>query len=62
MRPRPAIFLHDRSHAADDRCLLFMELPVWSPRVLSIGMINLWNRLDAATRQVGGEWVAVLLE
>lgn len=30
--------------------------------VLSIGMINLWNRLNAATRQVGGEWVAALLE
>jgi AhpD family alkylhydroperoxidase len=26
--------------------------------VMSIGLINLWNRLNAATRQVGGEWVA----
>ena len=25
--------------------------------VMSIGMINLWNRLNAATRQVGGEFV-----
>jgi AhpD family alkylhydroperoxidase len=24
--------------------------------VMSIGMINLWNRLNAATRQVGGDW------
>ena len=26
--------------------------------VMSIGLINLWNRLNAATRQVGGEWTA----
>jgi AhpD family alkylhydroperoxidase len=26
--------------------------------VLSIGLINLWNRVNAATRQVGGEWTA----
>jgi alkylhydroperoxidase family enzyme len=26
--------------------------------VMSIGLINLWNRLNAATRQVGGEWIA----
>ncbi len=25
--------------------------------VMSIGMINLWNRLNATTRQVGGEFV-----
>ena len=25
--------------------------------VLSIGIINLWNRLNAATRQVAGEWL-----
>ena len=25
--------------------------------VMSIGMINLWNRLNAATRQVGGEFL-----
>src|SRR5262249_44836876 len=24
--------------------------------VLNIGMINLWNRLNVATRQVAGEW------
>jgi len=26
--------------------------------VMAIGMINLWNRLNATTRQVGGEWTA----
>jgi AhpD family alkylhydroperoxidase len=26
--------------------------------VLAIGLANLWNRLNAATRQVGGDWVA----
>jgi AhpD family alkylhydroperoxidase len=26
--------------------------------VISIGLINLWNRLNAATHQVGGEWTA----
>ena len=29
-----------------------------SALVMSIGLINLWNRLNAATRQVGGEWTA----
>jgi AhpD family alkylhydroperoxidase len=28
-----------------------------SALVMSIGMINLWNRLNAATRQVGGEFL-----
>lgn len=26
--------------------------------VMAIALANLWNRLNAATRQVGGEWVA----
>jgi AhpD family alkylhydroperoxidase len=26
--------------------------------VMSIALANLWNRLNAATRQVGGDWVA----
>ena len=26
--------------------------------VMSIGLANLWNRLNVATRQVSGEWVA----
>jgi AhpD family alkylhydroperoxidase len=29
-----------------------------SALVMAIGLINLWNRLNAATRQVGGEWTA----
>jgi AhpD family alkylhydroperoxidase len=32
--------------------------PQLSALVMSIGMINLWNRLNATTRQVGGEWTA----
>jgi AhpD family alkylhydroperoxidase len=31
--------------------------PQLAALVLSIGMINLWNRLNAATRQVGGEFL-----
>jgi alkylhydroperoxidase family enzyme len=26
--------------------------------VLAIATVNLWNRLNAATRQVAGEWAA----
>jgi len=29
-----------------------------SALVMSIAMINVWNRLNATTRQVGGEWTA----
>jgi AhpD family alkylhydroperoxidase len=29
-----------------------------SALVIQIGMINLWNRLNAATRQVAGQWNA----
>jgi AhpD family alkylhydroperoxidase len=29
-----------------------------SALIMSIGIINLWNRLNAATRQVSGEWTA----
>ena len=25
--------------------------------VMSIGLINLWNRLNAATRQMGGDFI-----
>jgi alkylhydroperoxidase family enzyme len=28
-----------------------------SALVMSIGMVNLWNRLNASTRQVGGEFL-----
>lgn len=30
--------------------------------VLSIASINAWNRLNVATRQVTGEWVAEIIE
>jgi AhpD family alkylhydroperoxidase len=29
-----------------------------SALVVSLGAINLWNRLNAATHQIGGDWVA----
>ncbi len=31
-----------------------------SALVLSIGLINMFNRVNAATRQIGGEWIAQL--
>ncbi len=30
--------------------------PQLAALVMSVGVINLWNRLNAATRQIGGEW------
>ncbi len=32
--------------------------PELAALVMSIGVINLWNRLNAATRQIGGDWIA----
>lgn len=32
--------------------------PTLAALVIQIGMINLWNRLNAATRQVAGQWAA----
>jgi AhpD family alkylhydroperoxidase len=32
--------------------------PALSALVMSIAVINLWNRLNAAARSVGGEWTA----
>jgi AhpD family alkylhydroperoxidase len=29
--------------------------------VMTIALANLWNRLNAATRQVGGDWIAQLV-
>lgn len=31
--------------------------PALAALVLSIAMINVWNRINATTRQIGGEWV-----
>jgi AhpD family alkylhydroperoxidase len=30
--------------------------------LMSIGMINLWNRLNVATRQISGEWTAQIFQ
>jgi AhpD family alkylhydroperoxidase len=30
--------------------------------VLSIATINTWNRINAATRQIGGEWIEQLIQ
>jgi AhpD family alkylhydroperoxidase len=35
--------------------------PELAALVMSIGMINLWNRLNATTRQVSGEWIGQLI-
>jgi len=53
--------LSDRADAVTDEiwqeaCRHFSE-PALSGLILSIAMANLWNRLNAATRQVSGEWV-----
>lgn len=34
------------------------EEPKLAALVMSIGAINLWNRLNATTRQISGEWTA----
>jgi AhpD family alkylhydroperoxidase len=36
--------------------------PQLAALVLSIATINAWNRINAATRQVSGEWVANLIQ
>ena len=36
--------------------------PQLAALVLSIAMINTWNRLNAATRQVSGDWVENLIQ
>lgn len=33
------------------------EKPILAALVLSIATVNLWNRLNAATRQIAGEWL-----
>ena len=33
------------------------EEPILAALVLSIAAVNLWNRLNAATRQIAGEWL-----
>jgi AhpD family alkylhydroperoxidase len=36
----------------------YYDEPALAALVLSIAQINLWNRVNVATRQIGGEWVA----
>jgi AhpD family alkylhydroperoxidase len=43
----------------DEAARHFAE-PQLAALVLSIGSINLWNRLNACTRQIAGEWTAAL--
>jgi AhpD family alkylhydroperoxidase len=57
--------LSDRAEAVSDEVWQeasrhFSE-PALSALILTIGTANLWNRLNAATRQVSGDWVAKLV-
>jgi AhpD family alkylhydroperoxidase len=40
-----------------DEAARHFDEPELAALVLSIGVINLWNRLNVATRQVAGEWL-----
>lgn len=52
--------LSDRSDAVPDEiwneAILHYDEKQLAALLLSIGMINLWNRLNVPTRQVAGEW------
>ena len=52
--------LSDRSDPVNDEvwneAAKYYSEPELATLVLSIGLINLWNRLNVATRQVAGEW------
>jgi AhpD family alkylhydroperoxidase len=52
----------DRSDAVPDdvwnEAVRHFDEPTLAALVVQIGMINLWNRLNAATRQVAGQWAA----
>jgi AhpD family alkylhydroperoxidase len=54
--------LNDRADAVPDEiwneAARHFGEPALSSLVMSIAVINLWNRLNAATRQVSGEWTA----
>jgi AhpD family alkylhydroperoxidase len=47
--PVPDVLWNEVSRHYDERALAGL--------ILSIGAINVWNRLNVATRQVAGEWV-----
>ena len=54
--------LSDRADAVTDEvwqeASRHFNEPALSALVLTIALANLWNRLNAATRQIGGDWVA----
>jgi AhpD family alkylhydroperoxidase len=54
--------LSDRAHPVPDEiweeAARHYDETQLSALVMTIGMINLWNRLNATTRQIGGEWTA----
>ena len=54
--------LADRSDAVPDdvwnEAVRHYDEPALAAILLAIGQINVWNRLNAATRQVTGPWVA----
>ncbi len=53
--------LADRSDAVPDEvweeAARHYEEPQLAALVLAIAMINAWNRVNAATRQISGEWI-----
>jgi AhpD family alkylhydroperoxidase len=53
--------LSDRANAVPDEiwneAARHYDEPVLAALILSIATVNLWNRLNAATRQVAGEWM-----
>jgi len=54
--------INDRAEAIPDEIwqetARYYDETALSALVMAIGLINLWNRLNAATRQVSGEWTA----
>jgi AhpD family alkylhydroperoxidase len=54
--------LNDRADPVPDeiweQAARHFEPPALAALVLSIATVNLWNRLNAATKQVGGAWTA----
>jgi AhpD family alkylhydroperoxidase len=54
--------LSDRPEAVSDEvwneAARHFNEPALGALVMTIALANLWNRLNAATRQIGGEWIA----
>jgi len=53
--------LSDQANAVPDEiwdeAARHFDEPVLAALILSIATVNLWNRLNVATRQVAGEWM-----